>query len=235
MNQASSPPTMPNSTITLTPINLHEPADYAALQHQRTLCGWDQTDEALLAWRAKQDAGLKSFFWIDIVPPSTCTSASTSTSSSSSDNNNSSSSSSQDTAVEPIHAGHISLDAYAHPPDPDLATADGTNLTIQSFFILPAHRKGGLGRRAMALVEERARRDPRCRYVTLNAVSKAYYADPGRRRWIERIRGEGGLPVAEWYERMGYVRWKTEPRYTDWTPEGEEVVLEADFMRKLVG
>ncbi|RAH64160.1 uncharacterized protein BO66DRAFT_337034 [Aspergillus aculeatinus CBS 121060] len=203
---------MPDSTttITLTPINLHEPTEYAALQHQRTICGWDQTDEALLAWRAKQDAGLKSFFWIDIVPPS-------------------------NTAVAPIHAGHISLDAYAHPPDPDLATADGTNLTIQSFFILPAHREGGLGRRAMALVEERARRDPRCRYVTLNAVSKAYYADPGRRRWIERIRGEGGLPVAEWYERMGYVRWKTEPRYTDWTPEGEEVVLEADFMRKLVG
>ncbi|PYI28936.1 hypothetical protein BP00DRAFT_480149 [Aspergillus indologenus CBS 114.80] len=198
---------MPNSSssITLTPINLHHPADYAALQHQRTVRGWDQTDEALLAWRAQQDAGLKSFFWIDITP-----------------------------AAEPIHAGHISLDAYAHPPDRDLATADRTNLTIQSFFILPEHRQGGLGRRAMALVEARARRDPRCRYVTLNAVSKAYYADPVRRRWIERIRGAGGLPVAGWYERMGYVRWKTEPRYTDWTPEGEEVVIEADFMRKSV-
>ncbi|PYI22356.1 hypothetical protein BO86DRAFT_395841 [Aspergillus japonicus CBS 114.51] len=220
---------MPNSSssITLTPINLHHPADYAALQHQRTVCGWDQTDEALLAWRAQQDAGLKSFFWIDIVPAPTSTS-----SSNSSVNNNSSNH--QTPTAEPIHAGHISLDAYAHPPDRDLATADRTNLTIQSFFILPEHRQGGLGRRAMALVEARARRDPRCRYVTLNAVSKAYYADPVRRRWIERIRGEGGLPVAEWYERMGYVRWKTEPRYTDWTPEGEKVVIEADFMRKLV-
>ncbi|RAL16069.1 uncharacterized protein BO97DRAFT_180775 [Aspergillus homomorphus CBS 101889] len=204
---------MSDYTVTLTPINLHHPSDYATLQHQRIICGWDHTDEALLAWRAKQDAGLKSFFWINLTT-STSTSDSASTS--------------------PIQAGHISLDAYANPPDPDLATADRTNLTIQSFFILPEYRKGGLGRKAMDLVEERACQDPRCKYVTLNAVSKEYYTDPERRRWIEWIRGEGKLPVAEWYEKMGYVRWKTEPRYTDWTPDGEEVVIEADFMRKVV-
>ncbi|OOF98304.1 hypothetical protein ASPCADRAFT_205555 [Aspergillus carbonarius ITEM 5010] len=205
---------------TLTPINLHNPPEYTLLLHHRTICGWHATDNALLSWREKQDTSLKSFFWITIPNPDPSESAS------------------------PIHAGHISLDSYADPPDSDLARADKTVLTIQTFFILPEYRATGLGRVAMALVEELATKEPygspRCEYLTVNTTSKGYFVDgaEGKRKEMERIRRDGreGFPVVLWYERLGYVWWKTEERYKYKDGDsGEEVWIEADFLRKRVG
>ncbi|RAL04128.1 uncharacterized protein BO80DRAFT_400412 [Aspergillus ibericus CBS 121593] len=199
---------------TLTPINLHHPPEFTHLQHQRTVCGWDFSSEALLSWREKQSAGLKSFFWITIPNP--------------------------DAESDPIRAGHISLDSYADPPDPELARPDRSILTIQTFFILPEYRAGGVGRQAMALVEALATTEPYGspggEYLTVNTTSKEYFVDEGKRAFMERIRGEKGFPVVLWYERLGYVRWKTEPRYKyRGLGEGEEEVwIEADFLRKRV-
>ncbi|PYI00867.1 hypothetical protein BO78DRAFT_401757 [Aspergillus sclerotiicarbonarius CBS 121057] len=209
---------------TLTPINLHNPTEYTHLQHHRTLCGWDFTDEALLSWREKQAAGLKSFFWITIPNP----------------NPNQNDHDAESTS-EAIRAGHISLDSYADPPDPELAHPDRSILTIQTFFILPEYRAGGLGRQAMALVEELATKapfgSPACKYITVNTTSKGYYVDEGKMAVMERIRGKGGFPVVLWYERLGYMWWKTEPRYK-YRESGmvgeEEVWIEADFLRKRV-
>ncbi|PWY87130.1 hypothetical protein BO94DRAFT_535231 [Aspergillus sclerotioniger CBS 115572] len=205
---------------TLTPINLHHPPEYTLLQHHRTICGWHSTDDVLLSWREKQDAGLKSFFWITIPNPE------------------------PNESSTPIHAGHISLDSYADPPDPDLARADRSILTIQTFFILPEYRAGGLGREAMTLVEALATKEPygspRCEYLTVNTTSKGYYVDGAgeKRRQMLRVKQEeeGGFPVVLWYERLGYVWWKTEERYKYVDGEkGEEVWIEADFLRKRVG
>ncbi|KAE8351136.1 hypothetical protein BDV28DRAFT_159000 [Aspergillus coremiiformis] len=194
---------------TLIPINLHNSTEFAELKHQRQKCGWDYEDTNLLAWRDKQDANLKSFFWITI-PSST------------------------ESDARRTRAGHISLDSYANPPDPELAMADRSVLTIQTFFILPEYR-GGLGRRAMDLVEVLAAEEPygspQCKYLTLNTISKRYfYEESGFWNKLDRVRPQ--VCTAEWYERRGYVCWKSESRYREPRLEGDEAIVYSDLMRK---
>ncbi|EAW10394.1 GNAT family N-acetyltransferase [Aspergillus clavatus NRRL 1] len=200
---------------TLIPINLHNPDEYAELKAQRVQCGWDSTDTALLKWRAKQDENLKSFFWITVPSESAPSKA--------------------------IRVGHISLDAYSDPPDLGLASPDKSTLTIQNFFIRPEHRGSGLGNHVLALAEGMATQEPwgspRCRFVTINTLSKRYfYAEgpEGKGMWARLGGPAPKICNAEWYERRGYVWWKSEPRYQERTSEGEEVRLWADFMRKAV-
>ncbi|KAG2420924.1 hypothetical protein HFD88_000538 [Aspergillus terreus] len=213
---------------TLIPINLHNPPEHAELQAQRRICGWDYTDAALLAWRQKQDAGLKSFFWITIPAALADTSPQAG---------------STDPETGAVRAGHISLDAYADPPDPELARADRSILTIQTFFVRPEYRSLGLGRAAMDLVETMAGQEPygspRCQYVAVTSMSKRYYYDEtagpdGTGLWALLGREVPRVCAVDWYERRGYVRWKSEKRWTDVSPEGKEVTLVADFLRKPV-
>ncbi|KAL4940201.1 hypothetical protein BDV06DRAFT_24394 [Aspergillus oleicola] len=190
---------------TLVPINLNDPIEAEMLRQQRTLCGWGNTPEAFALFHKKQQAGLKSFFWITTLGEN----------------------------EEPIRAGHISLDAYAEPEDNDLANAEKTNLTIQHFFIMPSYRSGGLGRSAMKQVEALATRkpygSPNCEYITLNCMSKKHYYDEYLGPIIRKV-----MPICnqEWYERQGYVAWKEEPRYEDTLPDKSVFVFNAAFLRK---
>ncbi|KAE8392483.1 hypothetical protein BDV23DRAFT_192594 [Aspergillus alliaceus] len=200
----------PEEPCTLVPINLHNAAEYTELQIQRQKCGWDFEDAKLVEWREKQDAKLKSFFWITIPPLPT------------------------DSSATRIRAGHISLDSYASPPDPELAMADRSCLTVQTFFILPQYR-GGLGRKAMDLVEALATKEPygspQCKYLTLNAISKRYfYEESDFWNKLDRVRPE--VCTVEWYERRGYVYWKSEPRYRERRLDGDEAMVYSDFLRK---
>ncbi|KAL2865012.1 uncharacterized protein BJX67DRAFT_191027 [Aspergillus lucknowensis] len=196
----------------LVPINLNDPAEYEELRQQRILCGWDFSPEKFALWRQKQEAGLKSFFWIT------------------------KSAEDGDSDQPPIRAGHISLDAFTEPPDWDLANSEKTNLTIQTFFILPQHRSGGLGRTSMKLIEAMATKkpygSPNCEYITLNCLSKKHYYDEVLGPYVrERM----SICNEEWYERQGYVSWKVEPRYEDTLPDKTTpFVFEASFMRKRV-
>ncbi|KAL5335219.1 hypothetical protein BJX70DRAFT_375816 [Aspergillus crustosus] len=188
---------------TLVPINLADPTEFTELQHQRTACGWDNSPEKLALWRKKQEAGLKSFFWI--------------------------------TKPDTVRAGHISLDAYTDPADPELANSSKTNLIIQQFYILPQHRAGGLGRTAMQQIEALAPSKPygsaNCEYITLNCLSKKHFYDEATGPYIRSV-----MPICnqEWYEKQGYVAWKEEPRYEDTLPDKTKVVWDATFMRKRV-
>ncbi|KAL5362097.1 hypothetical protein BJX96DRAFT_153395 [Aspergillus floccosus] len=224
----------PAPPITLVPINLHNPPEHAELQAQRRLCGWDYSDAALLKWRQKQDAGLKNFFWI--TSPKAVADKSPQTDSPDAD-----------TATDPetgaVRAGHISLDAYADPPDLELARADRSILTIQTFFVRSEYRSLGLGRAAMDLVETMAGQEPygspRCEYVTVTSTSKRYYynetAGPdGTGLWALLGREVPRVCAVDWYERRGYVRWKSEKRWSDVSLDGEKVDLVADFLRKPV-
>ncbi|KAF9887101.1 hypothetical protein FE257_010595 [Aspergillus nanangensis] len=204
-------------TPTLIPINLHNPDEFSALQTQRQQCGWDFTDNALLAWRQKQDAQLKSFFWITI--PS---------SSSPSDG--------------PIRAGHISLDSYADPPDQELAREDRHILTIQNFFVAPQYRAFGVGRAAMDQLEAMATQEPygsrACQYLAVTTKTKRYYYDEdapgieGTGIWAATGEERPKFSTVDWYERRGYVCWKSEARWPTTTTDGHPVMIVADFMRK---
>ncbi|KAE8147041.1 hypothetical protein BDV25DRAFT_169432 [Aspergillus avenaceus] len=197
---------------TLHPINLHNPTEFTELQRQRHKCGWLYDNAALETWRSKQDARLKSFFWI-IIP--------------------------SNTGPDHIRAGHISLDSYTDPPDLELASSDRSALTIQTFFILPEYRGDGLGRKAMDLVEALATQEPygsrECEYVTMTSMSKKYYYSEEvewRGIWERLVRERPVVCPVDWYERRGYVRWKSEPRFREVDVDGEEVVIVADFLRR---
>ncbi|EAW12195.1 uncharacterized protein ACLA_061570 [Aspergillus clavatus NRRL 1] len=200
-------------TCALEPIHLDNPNHFAKLQTQRQLCGWDHEITTLKKWATKQREGLKSLFWIAIPDPSITNINST------------------------IYVGHIALDAYADPPDPDLARADKSILTVHSFFIMPEYRALRLGRRAMALVEEMAVEEPRCRLITLTALSKRYMYEEGpegRGIWARIGMDQPAFSIQEWYEKGGYVAWKEGPLYEASTVDGGVVVLWEAFMRKEV-
>ncbi|GFF23429.1 hypothetical protein IFM61606_08829 [Aspergillus udagawae] len=200
----------------LEPANLQDAEQFAELQRQRIICGWLCDPQTLQKWKQKQQENLKALFWITIPDPST----------------------GDDKGIR-IRAGHIALDAYCDPPEPDLARADKSVQTISSFFVLPEYRSYGLGRRAMRLIEEMAVGEPygspRCRFVTLNALSKRYVYDEGPdwRGLFERLgMSPPSYSIQEWYESLGYVSWKEEPLYEVRTLDGEVVKLREAFMRK---
>jgi GNAT superfamily N-acetyltransferase len=142
----------------------------------------------------------------------------------------------------PTRIGHVSLDSYTSPPDPELALPDKSILTIQTFFILEAHRSGGVGGRVMDEVEELATKEPygspNCREVTINTLSTASL-ERSLPTWLEVWR-KAGVPRPDWsmwskeswYAKRGYVKWKEEVRYEDDTNEAKVASLEAAFMRK---
>ena len=208
----------------LEPINLYNPLQFEELKRQRQICGWEYNDTDLHYLRNKQDEGLKPFFWIlSHHPPPT----------------NSPLPSNSDHSPRPIRAGHISLDSYANPPDPELATAARTILTIQTFFILPQFRSTGLGRTCMDALESMATKlpygSPGCKRVTLTALSRRISEEEGdqwKDVWKRLGRTRPLLTNQSWYERRGYVAWKEEERYSAWTTEGEEVRFIFCFMRK---
>ncbi|GIJ86735.1 hypothetical protein Asppvi_005630 [Aspergillus pseudoviridinutans] len=202
----------------LEPVNLQDEEQFAELQRQRTICGWFSDPQTLQKWKQKQEENLKALFWITIPEPST----------------------SDDKSIR-MRAGHIALDAYCDPPQPDLARADKSVLTISSFFVLPEYRSYGLGRHAMRLIEEMAVMEPygspRCRFITLNAQSKRYVYDEGPewRGVFERLGvSPPSFSIQEWYESLGYVSWKEEPLYEQRTLDGEVIKLWEAFMRKEV-
>ncbi|RAL07254.1 uncharacterized protein BO97DRAFT_446989 [Aspergillus homomorphus CBS 101889] len=209
----------------LRPINLHDPSDFTEMQRQRQICGWDHEAPKIESWRNKQDEGLKGFYWVCIPDPSSGSSSSSS-----------SSSSIATTSSSTIRAGHISLDAYSDPPDADLARADRSVLTVQTLFILPEYRGLGLGRRAMDLVEEKARtQEPKCRYLALTTLSERHFVDEspeGTGVWARTGSAPPRMGCNQWwYARRGYVFWKEEPRWTDKGLDGSEVAFYAAFMR----
>ena len=208
---------MSQARSTLLPINLHDPIEFLELQRQRTICGWFYSDLELIKWRDLQDQKLKSLFWITLPA----------------------SSGDPDPQGACLRVGHISLDAYADPPDLEVANPDKSILTVQTFFILPEYRADGFGRLAMDLTERLATQEPygseKCRWLTVNTVSKRYVFDESP-EW-QGCWAKMGLAIPKWsnevwYERRGYVKWKEEPRYKLTTLDGQRIVLVAVFLRK---
>jgi len=171
MAQQPAPAPGASHQCTLEPIDLHNEAEFAELHRQRLLCGWNNQPAHLEAWRQRLDDATLALFWI--VPPHL--------------------------AAEPParrHVGHIGLSRAAHPPDLDVANPDGSMLLLTTFFILPGHRGGGLGRAAVAALEARARMppvgSPDCRALSVQTISRRYFEDSGDEwRGVDLLRGKG--------------------------------------------
>jgi GNAT superfamily N-acetyltransferase len=197
----------------LTPINLHDESQFEELRQQRVICGWDDTPAYIKGWRNAMDAKLKSLFWINL----------------------------NTTKTESKTVGHISLDSEALPPDPELALANRSVMTISTFFIFPEYRAGGIGKAAMRLLEDIATKEPYgspdCKAIALTSISRRYVEDDSedwrgfyKRRGMETP--AKGSSNEDWYIRQGYVKFKEEPRYRTQLLDGTEVHLLFAFLRK---
>jgi GNAT superfamily N-acetyltransferase len=192
-------------------MDLYDESQYQELQRQRVMCGWDSDSQTLQKWKDKQE--LKKLFWITILDTNT-----------------------QETA---IRTGHISLDACSGLLEADIGKENEIELSISSFFILPEYRKLHLGKRAVNLLETLAVTkpfgDPRCRYITLTALSKRYVYDEApewRGMWQRLGMSIPLFSIQEWYESLGYVSWKVEPLYEEKALDGKVIVLWEAFMKK---
>lgn len=208
-------PSRDNSTMSskcmLEPMDLHDQDQVAELLRQRIICGWNKTPDFVASLRDAMDAGQKAVFWIHKLP-------------------------------DHSRVGHVSLDSTASPPDPGLADPhDKTVLTIANLFVLPAHRGGGLARAALdVLVRQFARQapygSPNCRAVAVTTISKKYHDDDEWRARFEWLNGtpapERGKANEDYYTRMGFVKWKEEPRYSSELPGREGHFFWASFLRK---
>ncbi|EED19823.1 conserved hypothetical protein [Talaromyces stipitatus ATCC 10500] len=224
----------------------NDPVQHAEFKRQREICGWDYLDEDLQAFKEKQKKKLKSLFWIMIQLKAQAIGKKENSDSLPESNTLIQDATRGDTAgsspsagLFTVRAGHISLDSYADPPDPELALEDRSILTVQTFFILPEYRTGGVGRAAMDLVEVLATKEPyggpRCHTLTLTTASKKYL-EIDEPEW-KGIWKKFGMDIPKfsaqiWYEKLGYVYWKEEPRYRSPTLDGSTLVVIASFMRK---
>ncbi|KAJ5579785.1 uncharacterized protein N7459_005770 [Penicillium hispanicum] len=199
----------------LEPVDLQDPEQFTEIREQRLICGWDHEAHTLQQWQEKQAEGLKNLFWI-MIPVN-------------------------GDADQSTRAGHIALDAYTHPPVPDLARADRSILTIHSFFILPVYRAGGLGRHVMGLLEEMATQEPygspNCRFITLCGLSKRHVYDERpewRGVWARLGQSPPSFSIQEWYEKLGYESWKEAPVYEVKALDGEVIKIWEAFMKKKI-
>jgi ribosomal protein S18 acetylase RimI-like enzyme len=213
----------------LQPINLRDNQEYLEFQQQRVVCGWNFEDETLSKFRDEIDAKLKSLFWI-MVPAAVVARTQPS---------------STDPAAPDVRVGHISLDSIAHPPDPSLAQADRSILTISTFFIAPAYRSLGAGRAAMDIAEAYAITEPygspNCKAIAVNTASRRYAEDDGpewnglKDRLVEGTSDmtfRKGGSNEDWYTKRGYVKYKEELKYPAKLNDGTELKLLAVFLKK---
>jgi GNAT superfamily N-acetyltransferase len=216
----------------LVPVNLSDAVEYEEFKRQRIICGWKQSDEDLQGFREKQQQRIKSLFWI-MIPPKQQSDVQ--------DNDEAKNDTCRDDLFS-IRAGHISLDSYTDPPDAEIAREDRSIMTIQTFFTLPEYRAGGLGRAAMDHIEALAKQEPygspQCHTITLTTMNKRYVIEDGpegRGVW-ERLGMDVPLfSIQDWYQKLGYVWWKEEPRYYAETLDGVCLHLTGSFMRKKLG
>ncbi len=192
------------------PMNLYDQAEFEELLQQRIICGWNDKPAYIIRWREMMDSKQKSLFWINL--PDTKT-----------------------------RVGHISLDSSTDPPDLELANPDKSVLTIATFFILPEHRSAGLGRLAMDVMEDWATKEPygspNCKAIAVNTLDRRYTeSDSEEWRIWAKLRPiqlpPKGRSTEDWYARRGYVKWKEEPRYPEKTLDGQDILLNAVFLRK---
>jgi GNAT superfamily N-acetyltransferase len=136
------------------------------------------------------------------------------------------------------YIGHIMMQSKTEPPD------DKPIRHIFNLFILPEHRRGGLGRTAVQALEAWAKVEsygsPECKAMTLNSISRRYTEDDGEegRGMYARVCSSLGIEMPakgasneDWYARMGYVKLTEQPMYPV-VLDGREILLIAASLRK---
>ncbi|BGP36499.1 hypothetical protein JCM10450v2_000397 [Rhodotorula kratochvilovae] len=213
--------------IELVAFNPDDAREVEELKRQRELCGWGLHNVEI--WREQVRRGVKNLYWVWPTDR-----ASYVTPSFEPLNNNPSVAGPPppDPSFQPI--GHVSLDWEDYDPNEDTLCDRAKGVcTLATFFILLSAQGKGTGSLVMKEMETMAVRDLKATAITLNTVDGEFAAQPW---WWERQ----GLPFSEktrinerWYDRLGYTAYKRAvPRYPAKSVVGEDILLEAVFMRK---
>lgn len=190
-------------------MDLTKEEEFTELARQRRICGWDFDIPTINLWKSQPE--LKKLFWIMLPDP--------------------------EAGSNPIRAGHISLGPSQGFLEPGLLQEDEIDLTLGSFFILPDYRARKLGRCVVQLLEDEAVKkphgDPRCRYLTLSALSKRYvYESLARIAYAKTGMPKPPFSIQEWYEKLGYVTQREVPLYSEVNDYGDMMSLWEALMRK---
>ncbi|GAA6056759.1 hypothetical protein JCM3770_006118 [Rhodotorula araucariae] len=213
--------------IELVAYNPEAAREVAELQRQRVLCGWGLHNVEL--WGEQVRRGVKNLYWIWPTDRASYTVPSF-------EPMNYDPSVAGPPPPDPSFApiGHVSIDWEDYDPEEDTLCDRAKGVcTLASFFILLSEQGKGLGSLVMNEMEAMAVRDLAATAITLNTVDGEFAAQPW---WWERQ----GLPFSaktrineRWYERLGYTAYKRAvPRYPAKAVDGEDILLEAVFMRK---
>lgn len=207
----------------LIPLDIHDNDQVSILKAQRLICGWGEYNIA--TWRDHIDNNERTMFWIALEADSPAASGAiikdsldfvTLT---------------KDTTAKAgkyLVVGQIALDKKDHlsgemkVADETLVAPDHSRLLVATLFVMPEFKMHRLGTYAMQRLEELAL-DPRygsanCTTLTLTTASSRHAkggvpGPEGYDMWAIL-----GLPIPDrtnvgWFERLGYVSYKEEPRY----------------------
>jgi GNAT superfamily N-acetyltransferase len=201
----------------LEPMNLHNSTEFDEMLRQRVICGWDSSSSDLEAWRADADAHNMAMFWV--VPTSL-----------------------SHLPVPQRFVGHIMMVSKTEPAAN--GGAEKPTRHIFNLFVLPEHRRGGLGGAAIRALEAWAKIEPygspECTAMTLNSLSRRYIEDDGEewRGMYARVCENLGIELSpkgksneDWYTKMGYVKLSEKPTYPV-ELDGKKILLNAVSMRK---
>ncbi|GAA6032007.1 hypothetical protein JCM8097_003385 [Rhodosporidiobolus ruineniae] len=202
--------------------------EIAELSRQRILCGWGL--ENVDHWRQLIREDRRNMYWIFPTDPAVTAALP--------DDEPLSLEAGKigppppDPSFRPL--GHVAVDWEDYDGEPTLASKDDRVCTLATFFILKSQQGKGLGSFVMKEMERQAVSELNARAITLNTVDGDRAADPA---WWARIGVDAKAEVTRnnerWYERYGYVAYRRGvPRYPHKTPSGEDILLEAVFMRK---
>ncbi|KAK0742931.1 hypothetical protein B0T18DRAFT_391809 [Schizothecium vesticola] len=193
-----------NKILDLEPVDLHDTLQFAELQRQRVLCGWSHSTSVIESWRADNDDKTQAMFWV--VPVSL-----------------------SEIPAPRRYAGHIAMSKKTYDEnDVDDVLPELKVMDLGTLFILPEHRGRGLARAAVRMLEGMAKDKPYgwagCKVMTLNTLA---------RRLLGEELPAKGRSNEDWYNRMGYVKWKEAPLYPAWNEDGSEFKFDASFMWKV--
>lgn len=215
--------------IRLVPFDPENQVEVDTLTQQRILCGW--AVDMIETWRAQARRKVKGLYWI--VPAETSAAKTRLRCLPERENFNRTDGLGPPAPHPDFRPlGHASLDWEDYDGDQSLADRETGTITIATFYILASQQGLGLGNIVMKALERKAV-TLGARQVTLNTLCGI----AGQTRELWASIGVEYDPTTTrlnefWYERLGYVAYKREPRYKEKAPNGEIVKLQAVFMRK---
>lgn len=109
--------------------------------------------------------------------------------------------------------GHVALDLEDYQNDDSVASRKTATACFASMFVLVSQQGLGIGRAALAAIEDIARRQHNIKTLTLNTLPASVTEDPAYQAKVGMDYRKDAIVNELWYERAGFREYKRAPRY----------------------